>query len=271
MHDNSIDEAEEIKPIDNLSTYLKQTFQIYGRGFWKNIVIVAITNAIIWGAYWLWAKSLFNSITDFSMTTVSLTATSIVIVIFSWILGVLMNGVLIRLTSTIYVDTENRIGFTIVASLKRLVPTIIASLILALIIIAVYFIVSLFMLVPFINIVALLVFIIVGTIIGVRLAFIFHAIFIEGAGPVKAFHRSAELVKDEWRHTFGYLLVIGIISIIISICIYFILFFNSYAGEIIATIFVTPIQIIGTTLLYWDLRARNERCRLEKITVELNT
>ncbi len=104
---------------------------------------------------------------------------------------------------------------------------------------------------------------------GVRWTFIWQVALLQGIGPRDALSRSSDLVKGNWWRVVGILFVVGIIAGAISWILGLILGLIPVVGEIIGIILITPIAIIGATLLYYDLRVRREGYNLEKMASEL--
>ncbi len=104
---------------------------------------------------------------------------------------------------------------------------------------------------------------------GVRWAFIWQTALVEGVSPRAALSRSSDLVRGNWWRVVGIMFVVGIIAGAISWVLGLILGLIPVVGEIIGTILITPIAIIGATLLYYDLRVKETGYSLEKMASEL--
>jgi hypothetical protein len=111
----------------------------------------------------------------------------------------------------------------------------------------------------------------------VRYAFIPQAIVLERTGVRAAFSRSSQLVRGSWWRVFGILLVVtllvavlnGVVSAVV-IALVTVGSASGTAGTVITqslsgiiNIFVQPIQLGATVLLYYDLRIRKEGFDLE--------
>lgn len=107
----------------------------------------------------------------------------------------------------------------------------------------------------------------IGIFVMVKLAFITQAVFVENLSVTGALGRSWNLVSNNWWSTFGYLLVILLIGFAISLVFTFI----PFIGQLISIFIATPIMLIGTTLIYWDLRAREETVTVDQVYAELDT
>ena len=92
-----------------------------------------------------------------------------------------------------------------------------------------------------------------------------QAIVIENCGPIRAFSRSSELVKDNWWRVFGIEIVFYLLTNAVS----------SFANAIpvlglLAALMITCIGMaIGETLLYYDLRLRKEGFNIDTMAKEL--
>ena len=102
------------------------------------------------------------------------------------------------------------------------------------------------------------------------------AIMIEGQRPIAALARSAELVRGSWWRVFG----IGIVFVILLLVGLFIASIPGFLMVLISeplgnlllnmgAVFFTPIGLVGTTLVYLDLRVRKEGYTLETLASEI--
>ena len=100
-----------------------------------------------------------------------------------------------------------------------------------------------------------------------------QAIMLEGRkGPQEALLRSHQLVRHQWWRTFGTIVALILIGVVISAPGLIALSYNWVAGTIlfaIAGIVTTPIVYVGATLVYFDLRVRKEGYTLETMTREV--
>ena len=116
----------------------------------------------------------------------------------------------------------------------------------------------------------LLMFILVGIpvliYIFVRLLFAFHASVLEDLGPVDALSRSWNLVRGHWWRTFGIGTVFVLLVIAANIGMLVLNFILGAAGipilgellSIALGVVITPFLTIGATVVYLDLRVRQE-------------
>lgn len=248
-----------------LGAIISQTFGVYGRGFLKLIAIVAIVEAILYVAGWLWGVSILTT----GGSPVFAIIGALIVLVLSVIAYLWMQGALIHIISGLNLRLESGIGHAMRTAWRRLARMIGAVLLLFLIGAAFYAVSFLFMMIPFLGIIAAIILVPIGVYLAVRWAFVLQAVVIEGTGPGRALSRSSELVQDNWWRVFGILLVLGIIAGVIGLALSWALAFVPYAGPIIASIISTPIAIIGYTLLYYDLRAREAQCSIDNAAAEL--
>lgn len=126
--------------------------------------------------------------------------------------------------------------------------------------------------------------IIPGVLIYVWFVFYPQTIIIEDKGIFSSLSRSKAIVKGSWWRTFGVLLLIsiltGIISQIIQLPISYglplliddetLLTFVSLAFSLPLTLIITPLTLIASTLLYFDLRIREENLDLKVMVDNLS-
>ena len=93
----------------------------------------------------------------------------------------------------------------------------------------------------------------------VKWSFILQAIIIEGAGPTEAFDISSTMVYCYWWRVFGILLLIGIVFGGIGYGLGHVFQFLDGYGQVVVNVIITPLGIIGSTLLYYDIRSRKIR------------
>jgi len=109
---------------------------------------------------------------------------------------------------------------------------------------------------------------------GVRWAFFWQAVLLEGFDPVAALSRSSALVKNNWWRVLGITVVVLIIGAAINVVFWAILRIAPTVGPTIGStlggIIAVPVVITGVTLLYYDLRVRKEGYNLETLAKELN-
>jgi len=106
----------------------------------------------------------------------------------------------------------------------------------------------------------------VGLYLMVRWSFILQVALLERLGPLAAMSRSSALVNRNWWRVMNMTIIIGIITVGISI----ILGTIPTIGSTLASILSTPVFVIGITLLYYDLRVRKEEYNLDSLAAELH-
>jgi hypothetical protein len=93
-----------------------------------------------------------------------------------------------------------------------------------------------------------------------------QAAVVDGLAPPQALRRSAELVKDRWWRTFGYLIVaalvfgivVGLPAAVIGVGLSEVSGALYVAFTILAQAVTLSLTAIFGTLLFFDLRARRE-------------
>jgi hypothetical protein len=114
--------------------------------------------------------------------------------------------------------------------------------------------------------------------LAVRWSLVVAAMMAEDIGPVRGLGRSWNLVTGSWWRTFGILLIVTIMQLIITYGL-FILFgviaalfatgdFQAalvQVGGTLLSALVSPITTIAVTLLYFDLRVRKEGLDLDQL------
>jgi glycerophosphoryl diester phosphodiesterase family protein len=114
--------------------------------------------------------------------------------------------------------------------------------------------------------------------LAIRWSLTLAAMMAEDIGPIQGMSRSWNLVKSQWWRTFGILVIVGIMQLIITYAL-FILFgivaalftsgdfqlaLVSIGGTLLSAL-VSPITAIAVILLYFDLRVRKEGLDLDQL------
>jgi len=173
-------------------------------------------------------------------------STLIVIVILlgiiSLVVGALTGGTVIKCVSDILEEGTTSLSEGFTFALSKL-PSLIGAQLLTGIIIGI----------------GLLLFIVPGIILAIMFSLVIPTIVIEQVGVFESLGRSRKLVSNRWGKTFVLLLILGIIILITSWIASVIASpfgaFGSLVSGLIASL-VSPIMPIGTTLLYYSMRAR---------------
>jgi glycerophosphoryl diester phosphodiesterase family protein len=161
-----------------------------------------------------------------------------------------------RVVSSAYLGERAEAGPSLRYGLSRLLPLIVAYITLAIVL----GVSALFLLIPAIF-------------LGVKWCVTFAAIVAERAGPFSAMGRSWELTGGHWWRTFGTLLVVGLISLVLYLAVVAGLGGTIAASEsmsevtyatlataltVILFAILYPLVASIITVIYYDLRVRNE-------------
>lgn len=117
-----------------------------------------------------------------------------------------------------------------------------------------------------------------GVYLAIRWSMSLAAMMAENVGPIQGFSRSWNLVKGQWWRTFGILLVVGILQLVISFALgalFGIVAAAATTGDVrlaveaigtaLLSTLVSPITTIAVVLLYFDLRVRKEGLDLDQL------
>lgn len=261
----------------NIGGILGDTFRIYGSNFLRMIAIVAIVQVLLGILGLVFALSIAGVISTFVIGGIeSLSAfigTMVIFIVIFVVISIvgypLMEGALIHAVSEQYLRQPVSIGQAYRFAWRRLLSMIGAGILAALAVLGILAIcISVaiavsspvrWILIP------------VGSVAVIYLVvcwiFICQAALLESLGPRAALSRSLALVKRNWWRVLGIMLVVGIITAAISA----ILGLIPLVGSIIGGILSTPIFVVASTLLYYDLRVRKEEYSLEALARELGT
>jgi hypothetical protein len=160
-----------------------------------------------------------------------------------------------RAVSSVYLGEQPTVGGSISFGFRRVLSVLVLSVLYAV-----------GLIIPFLLLV------IPGIWLAVKWSLSYPALLFEGVGPVKALGRSFELTKDRWWPTFGALLVMYLIVVVIS-SILGLLFgatlIASLENEALAAVIYTIVNTLSSlitlplfaavlTIIYFDLRVRKE-------------
>jgi hypothetical protein len=122
-----------------------------------------------------------------------------------------------------------------------------------------------------------------GVYVAIRWSMSLAAMMAENIGPIQGFSRSWNLVKGQWWRTFGVLLVVGILQLVISFALGALFGIVAAAvttgdlrlateaiGSTLLSTMVSPITTIAVVLLYFDLRVRKEGLDLDQLAQQTN-
>jgi len=254
----------------SLLDILVETFKIYKRNPIRLLAIVAIVEI---GLGFMWSIPDFSGLRPSTPEggTTSLThliPIGIMLVVAS-IMGLsLMQGALIHAISEQYLRQSINIGRAFRFAWERL-AALAGAMILVLfattgiLVVSIGFTVSISPDAGYIFVAAGFC---VGLYLMVRWSFILQVALLERLGPLAAMSRSSALVKRNWWRVMNMTIIIGIITVGISI----ILGTVPTIGPTLGSILSTPVFAIGITLLYYDLRVRKEEYNLDLLAAELH-
>ena len=254
----------------SLLDILVETFKIYKRNPIRLLAIVAIVEI---GLGFMWSIPDFSGLRPSTPEggTASLThliPIGIMLVVAS-IMGLsLMQGALIHAISEQYLRQSINIGRAFRFAWERL-AALAGAMILVLFVTTGILVVSIGFTVsisPDVGYVFIAAGFCVGLYLMVRWSFILQVALLERLGPLAAISRSSALVKRNWWRVMNMTIIIGIITVGISI----ILGTVPTIGPTLGSILSTPIFTIGITLLYYDLRVRKEEYNLDLLAAELH-
>ncbi len=254
----------------SLLDILVETFKIYKRNPIRLLAIVAIVEI---GLGFMWSIPDFSGLRPSTPEggTASLThliPIGIMLVVAS-IMGLsLMQGALIHAISEQYLRQSINIGRAFRFAWERL-AALAGAMILVLFVTTGILVVSIGFTVsisPDVGYVFIAAGFCVGLYLMVRWSFILQVALLERLGPLAAISRSSALVKRNWWRVMNMTIIIGIITVGISI----ILGTVPTIGPTLGSILSTPIFTIGITLLYYDLRVGKEEYNLDLLAAELH-
>jgi hypothetical protein len=252
----------------NIGDILGDTFRIYGRNFWDLVAITAIVLGVL-GIIEIIAGlgALPLVITGGEIEALAgWTIAGLIILVVAYIVGgILVVGALIHVVSEQYLGQRISIRQAYGFAWRRLGAMLGAGILASL---AIGGIIAVSVSVAALSWVGWIL-LVVGSCASIYLMiswiFVLPAALLEGLGPTAALSRSSALVKKNWWRVLGITLVVALISAAISL----ILGMIPTVGAILASILVTPIYMIASTLLYYDLRVRKEGYSLEALASEL--
>lgn len=100
---------------------------------------------------------------------------------------------------------------------------------------------------------------------GVKWFLMMQTTMLEGLGPIKALSRSGHLVTGHWWRVLGLSVVVGLILYLVSLAVSLLLWpwWHSAAQMFVASalqgILLIPFRVIAHTLIYHDLRVRQQQ------------
>jgi hypothetical protein len=263
---NPVPEDEpELRP-SNLEIFFKDLSKIYARSFFKIVIPVATVNLLM--AYYVVSiKPITYSIFGTPHIHAGAFAGYIALTV---VLTLIVFTMAIHVVASYHINRNHFMGQTFIITMRRFLSVVGVYGLYFVIVAVVSFVAGLFFIVPLFGLIILILLIPLVLYFAVKWAFALHAVIIEGANPIDAFSRSSELVSDNWWRAFGIMLLVGVIVAAIDVVFSLVFGFMKDYSSIIGSAVTAPLTYTGVTLLYYDLRARNEHCFLSKVSLELN-
>jgi MFS family permease len=248
------------KPTRELSIEesLKWTFDLYVNHF-PTLFLPAFLASVITGslstllaAYALDMQSLLIDLitgdSNLLITTIGLLlAAAVVGSLVSWILSTLASGICVKCASDIIekgsANLEEAFSFTA----KKLLTLLAASFLVG----ALLVIGALMLVVP-------------GIIFAIMFALVIPVIINENVGVLDSMSRSKRLVNHRWLITFVLFLIVGMVSIFVSLIALFLTSPFGIVGSLISSIiasFAAPVLSIAMTVYYYSMLGREEQQR----------
>ncbi len=242
---DAVDDAERI-PERDLGQLVSETFTLYRNHLWPFVIIAM-------------APQLVSMVASFTPLALSMALTVVALVV-----SILANGASIHAVaqamSTSKVDVELCFKQAILKS---------ANLIVGLIIVMAALVGAAILIIIVVGIPLLFYLLVIWI-------FLAQAVMLEGDTPISALGRSRFLVRGNWWRVFGIGIVYALIAIGIAIPIGIVVgiltLFSSPAALLIGPVlfaFIFPVPYIGLTLLYMDIRVRNEGYTLRTLADQL--
>ena len=255
----------------NIIGILGEAFKIYGRNFLGLMVIVVIPEAVLYALGYVLMKPVIDTATMDIPSLPLFLVKVVVVLVASFVAYALMGGALIHAISEQSLGGTIGIGRAYGFAWRRLGAMIGAQFLafLAILGASIPAIIVAFFLIPLTLGFSFLLVALPAIYFGVRWAFIVQAALLEGVDARAALSSSTDLVKENWWRVFGIMLVVGMVVGAIGSILGLTVGWIPYAGSVIAGILPTPIAITAATLLYYDLRVRQQGYNLETMAGEL--
>ena len=253
--------APQLRPL-SVGEILDASFKVVRQSFGTLagcVLVVAlplnIINTLITASTSENAFNLDSATTTGDVSTGTALAGSLLTTVLSLVLTTLAAAACFRAVSSVYLGEQPTVGESLSFAASKLVPLILLSILFTI------------GLIP-----AFILLILPGIWLAVAWSVGFPAMLSEGLGPVAALGRSFQLVKGRWWPTFGAVLVMYLIVIVIS-GILGVLFgatlIASLDSEAVAAVIYTIVNTLSSlitlplfaavlTIIYFDLRVRKE-------------
>ena len=245
--------AEVLVPRD-LGDLVSETFRVLGASFWAFflIALVAQSPALIITIFW-------PALADASVPLGNVLV--ILLVVAGLFLTIIAEGAMIYAVALHYLGRQIKVTACYSWAANRFWALLIASILAAIVIglcfvtvigipVAIYLIVSWYFYIP--------------------------AILLEKRGPVQALDRSRHLVGGTWWRVLGigivFVILFFFVALAIGIPIALVGVVNPIAGDVVSVIAgsaAADFLLIGTVLVYFDLRIRKEGYTLETLAQEV--
>ena len=262
--------VDSLIPHRDLGQIISYTFDLYGKHFWKFILIVLPVQILGFAGLFLIPEMSPEFINDPSSEGLReyLVTLAIVMIPYSVVIFVatlVSQGATMHAVGRLYMGREINVQGSYRLALSKVWIMILAGLLLVL-----GFVAAMLLSVVIIGIP-------IGFILAISWAFVFPIIMIEGGGPVSALGRSFRLVRgSRWR-----VLGIGIVFVLISlgiavgmsIAVAIVGAISEPVGSLVSTIgqaLLAPLWYIGLTIVYFDLRTRREGLTVDSLAMEMD-
>ena len=244
----------QVKPLAprDVGEIMSETFRIYRRHFWK-VVVVGGFAAVLFEIVWHLLAPRLGVAPGAGSDLASLRNNPLALGVSMGLrlaAHVFSYGALVWAVSEQVIRGDMDIGRAFRFGLRRLAPMAAAALVTSL--------ACALMAITLIGIP-------VAVFFGVCWKFVLEAVAVEGARPLNAVGRSAQLVRGQWWRVFGIILLMALLGVAVMVVLSFI----PEIGDVIGGILGMPIIVIGSVLLYYDLRVRKEGYTLEKLARDL--
>lgn len=254
----------ELKPSHELSVEetVSLTFRLYVDNFgifFAPYLIFSIISALLSLSIFSYIQNITQNITKITgppevvlpkLLNMLLTLMALVFVtaIISWIVGSIVNGVLIKSASDIIENGKTSLGSSFKFVVSKLPSLLVASLI-----------------VGILAMLGLLLLIIPGIIISLMFYLVIPVIIIEKKGAIESLTRSRELVSHRWLKTFALsliiVLIIGALAFVVNLILAPLGAYGLLIGNIISSL-IAPISPISSAFYYYSMLAKEESRRI---------
>ncbi len=252
----------------DLGRLISDTFGIYRRHWLLFIAIVAPFIVVIDIISWRLTLSIDNwsSLPDlYNSSSLAFTALFVIMgyllldMLIAMVIETMMNCSFIHTIGQQYTTRKVSMGRAFSSAVKRVLTAIMAVLLRGVVIAA-----------------------LTMTVIGIPFAiyfyikwlFVTHSILFEGKNVPESLSKSGELVNNNWWRILGYIIVIALIAVLIAIPLTFIdMLLPAYTSynitATVASVLITPITIVATTLLYFTLRVEKEGYHIGRLAADM--